>query len=69
MIKTNFIMKAIEGNTGLRVSVRVRFLLFYSQLAPLTRDVICFGIYFDEKDIRRQCQMNTLRSQVIINYI
>ena len=34
MIKTNFIMKAIEGKTGLRVSVRVRFLLFYSQLAP-----------------------------------
>ena len=35
MIKTkNLLWEAIEGNGTLRVRVRVKFLLFYSQLAP-----------------------------------
>ena len=28
-------MKRIEGNTRLRVRVRVRFISFYSELAPI----------------------------------
>ena len=33
----------MEGNSNkrLRVRARVRFILFYSELAPLTRDVTC----------------------------
>ena len=36
MIDTNFIKKSIVGNRKLRVRVRfrVRFLLFFSELAP-----------------------------------
>ena len=29
--------------------MEVRFLLFYSELAPLTRDVTCSRLYFDGK--------------------
>ena len=31
------------------VRVRVRFLLFYYELAPLIRDVTCSKLYFDGK--------------------
>ena len=44
MKKTQILLwKAIEGNSNrrLRFRVRVRFLLFYSELAPLTRGVTC----------------------------
>ena len=40
--------------------VRVRFLLFYYELTPLTRDVTCSSLYFYGKYMRWQCQMNTL---------
>ena len=43
-----------------RVRVRVTFLLFYSELFPLTHDVICSIIYLEGKNMRRKCQMNTL---------
>ena len=52
--------KTTEGKRRLRVRVRVRFLLFHSELAPLVRDVICSRLYLDGKNMRRQCQMNTL---------
>ena len=54
--------KTIKGNRSLRVTLRVwvKFLLFYSGLAPQTRDVTCSRIYLDGKNMRRQCQMNTL---------
>ena len=31
------------------VRVKVRFLLFYYELGPLTRDVTCSKLYFDGK--------------------
>ena len=62
MIKTQIL---IEGNirSKVRVKVKVRFTLFYSELLPpfpLTRDVACSRLYLDEKNMRRQCQINTL---------
>ena len=57
MIKTHILSrKAIEGNKRLRVrvGVRVRFLLFYSELAPpLTRDVTYSRLYLDGENLRR----------------
>ena len=53
MKKTNFIMKkqkVIEGQ-GLGVRIRVGFLLFYYELAPLTCDVTCSKLYFGGKKI------------------
>ena len=48
MTRTQILLwKTIEGNRRLRVRVRVRFLLFYSELAPLTSDVICSRLYLD----------------------
>ena len=47
-------MKIIEGKRRLRVrevTVRFRFLLFYYELAHLTRDVKCSKLYFDGKKI------------------
>ena len=43
-----------------RVMVSVTFLLFYSERFPLTHDVICSRLYLVGKNLRRQCQMNTL---------
>ena len=43
-----------------RLRVRVRFILFYSELAPLTRDVTCSRLYLDEKNMNRKCQINNL---------
>ena len=64
MINTHILLwETIEGNKRLRVRVRVwvRFLLFYSELAPtLTRDVTWPRPYFDGRNVRRQCQLNTL---------
>ena len=45
-------MKIIEGKRRLRVrgvSVRFRFLLFYYELAQLTRDITCSKLYFEGK--------------------
>ena len=36
------------------VRVRVRFILFYSDLAPLTRDVTCSRFYLDGKSMRKK---------------
>ena len=58
MIKTQMLLwKSIEGNRSLRV--RVKFLLFYSELVLLTCDATCSRLYLDRKNMRRQCQMNT----------
>ena len=39
--------------------------IYYSP--PLTRDVTCFRLYFDGKNIR-QCQMNTLIVEIGLDY-
>ena len=36
------------------------FFYFILNSPPPTRDVTCFGLYFDYKNMRRQCQINTL---------
>ena len=64
MIKTQILFwKTIEGSRRLRVRVRVwvRFILFYSELAPHwpVMYVTC-SLYLDEKNIRRQCQMSNV---------
>ena len=67
MIKTHILLaKTTEGYRRFRVRVRVRvwFLLFYSELAPTDRDVTFSRLYLDGKNMRRQCQMNTLLSFV-----
>ena len=46
MIKTNFMMK---NNRKLRFMVMVKFILFYSELAPLIHDVKCSRLYLDGK--------------------
>ena len=52
MIKTQMLLwKSIEGNRSLRVrlSVWVKFLLFYSELVILTCDATCSRLYLDRK--------------------
>ena len=50
MVKTKVLLwKTIESNGTLRVRVRVKFLLFYSELAPLTRDVTWFVTLLSRK--------------------
>ena len=51
--------KTIEGNTRLRVRVRimVRFLYFILKSHPVTCDVTCSRLYLDGKNMRTQCQM------------
>ena len=53
----NFIM---ENYRRFMVRVRVRFSLFYSDLAPLTRDVTCSRFYLDGKSMRKKCQIDNL---------
>ena len=61
MIKTQILSwKTIEDNKKLKVRVRFKFLLFYLNSPALTRDVICSRFYLVGKNMRRQCQMNTL---------
>ena len=51
--------KTIEGNTRLRVRVRimVRFLYFILNSHPVTCDATCSRLYLDGKNMRTQCQM------------
>ena len=61
MIKTQILLrKTIAGKRRLRVRVRVMFILFYFELAPLTRDVTCSRLYLGGKSMRRKCQINKL---------
>ena len=49
-----------------KVSVRVRFILFYSKLAPSDpRDAICSRLYFNRKNMRRKSQMSNLLVNII----
>ena len=62
MILTQILLwKTIEDNKRLRVRVRVKFLLFYSELVPTARDVTGSRLDLDGKKTRMQFQMNTLR--------
>ena len=64
MIKTQILLwKTIEDNRRLRVSVMagVRSLLYVLNFPPLTRDVACYRLCLDGKNMRRQHQINTLQ--------
>ena len=45
--------------TNRRLRVRVRFLIFFPELAP-TRGITRSKLYLRGKNTRRKCQMNTL---------
>ena len=55
---------------GLRIGVRVvGFFYFVLNSPPLTLDVTWSGFYFHGKNIRRQCQINTLKYRNLILFL
>ena len=61
MIKTQILLyKTIEGNRRLMVRVRVRFVLYYSEIAPTDPWCNMLRTIFGGKNMRRKCQINTL---------
>ena len=57
MIKTNVIMK---NNRRFRVSVRIRFILFYSELAPTDPCCNMLQTLLGPDNMRSKCQMKNL---------
>ena len=51
--KTTKTVKKVPGN------IKYHY-LFCSEVIPLTRDVTCFKLYWDRKNMRRECQMSNL---------